>query len=74
MVVLQDCYLNFEPTAIFFLEHQTGNNLTAHEVVCAPGVDEDDDGLLLKKPFDLQFSMGLCSRLSCAKEIDVIEV
>ncbi|RZR71573.1 hypothetical protein BHM03_00005915 [Ensete ventricosum] len=31
------------------------SNLTAHDVVCAPGVDEDDDVLLLKKPFDLQF-------------------
>ncbi|RZR82103.1 hypothetical protein BHM03_00008445 [Ensete ventricosum] len=30
-------------------------NLIAHEVVCAPGIDEDDDGLLLKKPFNLQY-------------------
>ncbi|RWV78488.1 hypothetical protein GW17_00060541 [Ensete ventricosum] len=32
-----------------------GSNLIAHKVVCAPGFDEDDDGLLLEKRFDLQF-------------------
>ncbi|RWW06039.1 hypothetical protein GW17_00030661 [Ensete ventricosum] len=41
--------------------------------LCAPDVDEDDDELLLEKPFDLQFA-GWCSRLSCAKKVDVVEV
>ncbi|RZS26471.1 hypothetical protein BHM03_00059817 [Ensete ventricosum] len=31
------------------------HNLIIHEVDRAPSVDEDDDGLLLKKPFDLYF-------------------
>ncbi|RZS18826.1 hypothetical protein BHM03_00051150 [Ensete ventricosum] len=45
--------LNVELAVIFLLEHQPGSNLAVHEVVRAPSVDEDNDGLLLKEPFDL---------------------
>ncbi|RRT72379.1 hypothetical protein B296_00024796 [Ensete ventricosum] len=68
MVALQDSavsYLDVEPTIIFFLEHQQSSNLTVHKVVRAPGVDEDDDGQLLKEPFDLHFLWVLPTQASC---------
>ncbi|RWW69075.1 hypothetical protein BHE74_00023352 [Ensete ventricosum] len=41
--------------------------------LCAPGIDEDDDRLLLEKPFDLQFlQVGVAGGVSCSKGVAAI--
>ncbi|RWW10390.1 hypothetical protein BHE74_00022415 [Ensete ventricosum] len=58
MVALQDVtisHLYVKPAAILDLKHHLGNNLVVHGVIGAPGIDEDDDGLLLEKTSNLHY-------------------